>query len=109
MKRNGEQHRRAHFVPRQKGTLMEAEVAKFVEVRVAKVKRIAGVMEPLDAIPKNPMRCPELALPFPRLRADDSVSQSDKILRRQRHECATADLEAMNGLHETWISRLYDT
>jgi AMP-binding enzyme C-terminal domain len=54
---NEDEQPRAYVVPRQMGALSEVEVVKFVEARVAKVKRITGGVEFVDAIPKNPVRC----------------------------------------------------
>ena len=38
--------------------MTDVEVVKFVEARVAKVKRITGGVVFTDSMPKNPVSCP---------------------------------------------------
>lgn len=89
----GEELPRAYVVLKEGRAARTEDIARFVEGRVARFKRLTGGVVFTNVIPKNPVRLAFIPLYFECLKADVLImEQSGKILRRILRERANEEV-----------------
>ena len=78
---NGEESPRAYVVRKEKSSVTEEEVARWMADKVARYKQLRGGVKFIDAIPKNPVSLSCYVIGGGK-KANSGVTQSGKILRK---------------------------